>query len=72
MRKFKLNCNTDLCSAPIADSKEKMVMTRPSKGYYAFKRISVSEKTGEATEMEWEAFTPQELKTIYMLITEGE
>lgn len=70
MRKFKITPCGEKSSAPIHGSKEKMQMTRRAVGIVLFRRISETPQLGVSLEMEWDVFTTDELKAIYLLITQ--
>jgi hypothetical protein len=70
MRKFKLNCIGEQCSAPIENSKEKMQLTHRTDNMVIVRRISEHPKNGQSIDMEWDVFTKEEIKSLYYLITQ--
>ena len=70
MRKFKLNCQGEQCTAPIEGSKDKMQLCCRTKNMVTIRRVSDHPRNGTSTEMEWDVFTKEELKSLYYLITQ--
>jgi hypothetical protein len=69
MRKFKLNCIGEQCSAPIKNSKDKMLLIHRTDNMVVVRRVSNHPKNGQSVEMEWDVFTKDEIKSLYHLIT---
>ena len=70
MRKFKINCKGEQCTASIENSKEKMQMTQRTDNMVCFRRVGDHPRNGSSTEMEWDVFTREELKAMYYPITQ--